>query len=79
MTKLSLVFRNGESGSHITLTWENGQVTKDYNGRVAGRRWECRQEPEGAQVFEQWCRRAFMLPSYWRVVSTSGFRQAEAA
>lgn len=70
---IALLFRSSDSGSSLTLTWENGEVSKDYNGRVAGRRWPLTERPVSAAEFEQWCRRAFGLGGHWTVRRAVGF------
>lgn len=69
----SILFRSADSGSMITITWKGGLVYKNYNGRIAGRKWPLPYQPDSAEAFEQWCRSTFQLSRNWNVRQVAGF------
>jgi hypothetical protein len=69
----SILFRSADSGSLIAITWKDGLVYKNYNGRIAGRKWPLPGRPAAAEAFEQWCRSAFQLSRNWNVRQVTGF------
>jgi len=68
---LSLSFRSADSRATIIISWQQGQITKRYNGQKPYRA-PLAEAPRSVAAFEQLCRQRFLLGTKWQCTSLIG-------